>query len=322
MTQIATVAGRAQSAAADTTDVQHSKRARRCVRASLALAVFTLLSFSSVSARQYPVDRQQQQQQQQIGSDLYNSLSWSHSRRLRQASCPDSNTASNTCKSVDESDVDNWRNVLVSQCSTVTPPSAGQGGCCSELPTPGTAAWTNFVSCACSTLASEVDAFVSVPTVISTCNSGSITGITSGSYSGSPLSSPSSSSSSSPISFNPVSSSHPFSTSSPLQPSSSGRASQPPPPPSTVNLQSPPRPPASPSSPSGSISGGNGGLASLQDALSGSKSLYPSPSGLGNIPGSNTLASNTPASDTATSNTPDAPSGMGSDDTFEDQLIG
>jgi hypothetical protein len=36
-------------------------------------------------------------------------------------------TASNTCKSVDESDVDNWRNVLVSQCSTVTPPSAGQG---------------------------------------------------------------------------------------------------------------------------------------------------------------------------------------------------
>ena len=38
-------------------------------------------------------------------------------------------TASNTCKSVDESDVDNWRNVLVSQCSTVTPPSAGQGEC-------------------------------------------------------------------------------------------------------------------------------------------------------------------------------------------------
>ncbi len=36
-------------------------------------------------------------------------------------------TASNTCKSVDESDVDSWRNILVSQCSTVTPPSAGQG---------------------------------------------------------------------------------------------------------------------------------------------------------------------------------------------------
>ncbi len=87
MTQIATVAGRTRSAAADSSDVQHSRKARRSVHASLALTAFALLSFSSVSARQYPIDSQQQQQ---IGSDLYNSLSWSHSRRLRQASCPDS----------------------------------------------------------------------------------------------------------------------------------------------------------------------------------------------------------------------------------------
>ena len=87
MTQIVPVAGRTQSAAADTRDVQHHRQPRRCVRASLALTLFTLLSFSSVSARQYPIDSQQRQQQ--IGSDLYNSLSWSHSRQLRQASCPD-----------------------------------------------------------------------------------------------------------------------------------------------------------------------------------------------------------------------------------------
>ncbi len=93
MTQIVPVAGRTQSAAADTRDVQHSRQPRRCVRTSLALTLFTLLSFSSVSARQYPIDSQQQQQQQ-IGSDLYNSLSWSHSRRLRQASCPDASELS------------------------------------------------------------------------------------------------------------------------------------------------------------------------------------------------------------------------------------
>ncbi|DBA88562.1 TPA: hypothetical protein ACH3X2_005031 [Trebouxia sp. C0005] len=239
MTQIAPVARRtgSRSAAADTScAVHHSRRARSCVSRRFALTVLTFLSISSVTvtARQYPTDsqQQQQQQQQQMGLDLY-SLSWSHSRRLSQASCPDSNTASNTCKTVDESDVDNWRNTLVSQCSTVTPPSAGQGGCCSELPTPGTSAWTNFVSCACSTLASEVDAFVSVSTVISTCDSGSSTGSTSGSYSGSPLSSPSSSSSSSPISLTSAFSSSPFSTSSPLLPSSIGKASPPPPPPST-----------------------------------------------------------------------------------------
>ena len=87
MTQIVPVAGRTQSAAADTRDVQHFRQGRRCVRASLALTLFTLLSFSSVSARQYPMNSQQQQEQ--IGSDLYNSLSWSHYRRLSQASCPD-----------------------------------------------------------------------------------------------------------------------------------------------------------------------------------------------------------------------------------------
>ena len=92
MTQLVPVAGRTQSAAADTRDVQHCGQPRRSVRASLALTLFTLLSFSSVSARQYPTDSQQRQQQ--IGSDLYNSLSWSHSRRLRQASCPDASELS------------------------------------------------------------------------------------------------------------------------------------------------------------------------------------------------------------------------------------
>jgi len=95
MTQIVPVAAWTQSAAADTRDVQHSRQPRRCVRASLALTLFTILSFSSVSARQYPIDSQQQQQQkQQIGSDLYNSLSWSHTRQLRQASCPDASELS------------------------------------------------------------------------------------------------------------------------------------------------------------------------------------------------------------------------------------
>jgi len=90
MTEIVPVAARTQSAAADTRDVP--RQPRRCVRASLALTLFTLLSFSSVSARQYPIDSQQQQQQ--IGSDLHNSLSWSHSRQLRQASCPDASELS------------------------------------------------------------------------------------------------------------------------------------------------------------------------------------------------------------------------------------
>ena len=94
MAQIVPVAAWTQSAAADTRDVQHSRQPRRCVRASLALTLFTLLSFSSVSARQYPIDSQQQQQQQQIGCDLYNSLSWSHSRQLRQASCSDASELS------------------------------------------------------------------------------------------------------------------------------------------------------------------------------------------------------------------------------------
>ncbi len=92
MTEIVPVAARTQSAAADTRDVP--RQPRRCERASLALTLFTLLSFSSVSARQYPIDSQQQQQQQQIGSDLHNSLSWSHSRQLRQASCPDASELS------------------------------------------------------------------------------------------------------------------------------------------------------------------------------------------------------------------------------------
>ena len=93
MTQIVPVAGGTQLAAADTRDVQHFRQGRRC--ASLALTLFTLLSFSSVSARQYPMN--DQQQQEQIGSDLYNSLSWSHSRRLSQASCPDASEFSVYC---------------------------------------------------------------------------------------------------------------------------------------------------------------------------------------------------------------------------------
>jgi len=114
-------------------------------------------------------------------------------------------------------------------------------------------------------------------------------------------------------------SSSPFSTSSQLPPSSSGKASVPPPPPSTVNLQSPPSPPGNPSPPSGSYSGGNGGLASLQNALTGGGSLYPSPNALGTIPGSSTLTSNTPPSNTPTSNTPSTSSGVGSDNAPEGQ---
>ena len=82
--------------------------------------------------------------------------------------------AATGCSTVSASQLESYRNTLLTQCSSVTPQAAGTselliaiiydfnpvfplhssnhiccaGGCCSALPTAGTAAWNTFVDCA------------------------------------------------------------------------------------------------------------------------------------------------------------------------------
>ncbi|KAL3135094.1 hypothetical protein ABBQ32_008039 [Trebouxia sp. C0010 RCD-2024] len=140
-------------------------RSHRCTTALLVVTI--LLTSGVVAARDFPAEALPSEtspapsQRNESAAELQANPAFSlsldayhsqglrrHSRSLKQSSCPNAASASSTCQSVSKSQVNSWRNVLVSQCSNVIPASSGSGGCCSGLPSPGTPAWTNFISCA------------------------------------------------------------------------------------------------------------------------------------------------------------------------------
>ena len=157
----------------------------------------------------------------------------------------------------------------------------------------------NHLMLACSsTLSSEVSAFVSVPSVLSNCESGGSSS-SSRSSTGSPTTSPTSLGSPS-SSFNPLSSSPP----APLNGASS--------PPSLVTTSRSPRPPGSPPYPpasldSGPISGGN--LASFQNALSGG--APPAGTSISDIPASNNQIGSIPSGSSSATPSTSGNSGNG-----------